>query len=94
MESPTSVAVYCREICREPRYESEASGIFGSDRKADEFLEGIDFELSREPTAHSIQLAGGIRAVKTIDKPAWPAVVVYFLIEDHKVTLLSIRRCE
>ena len=79
-----------RTIIREPRFDKELAAIEPDIERADDFLEGVETILSREPTfGHRL----GHSNVYFI--PGWAVDLnVYYAFNDDEVFLLSICRME
>jgi hypothetical protein len=79
-----------RTIIREPRFEKELSAIVPKVERADEFLEGVENILCREPQyCHKI----GNSHVYFI--PGWTVDLnIYYTFNDEEVFLLSICKME
>lgn len=78
-----------REVVRNSRFEREIKGIIGNVEKADEFLEGLELVISRDPEAGTcISLTSHVWFVPghTVD------VVIYYTFDKDKVYLLSARK--
>jgi hypothetical protein len=77
-----------RTIIRDKRFEQEMAGIVRGVRRADEFLEGAETILSRQPES-GFQLEGSsvwFISGHTVD------LAIYYTFDDDNVYLLSVQR--
>jgi hypothetical protein len=80
-----------RSLAEDPEFGTEASRIFGEDKRADEALFGVKTALSYSPTtvATSIVTQGPpvLYALKTIKTRHWPGVVIFYTVNTTHVIL-------
>lgn len=84
-----------RGVRREDGFDDLASGIFGSVEGADDALRAAEDALVYSPSLEVYEAIGEtpcgiLRAIKTEQLPAIPAVVVYFTEADGNVCLRGI----
>ena len=75
-----------RDVVRSPRFEADMRGISGNAKKADEFLEGVELIISRNPQMGTcVGPASHVWFIPghTVD------VVIYYAFNDNYVYLLS-----
>lgn len=78
-----------RDVVRDKHFEKEMGDISGSVKKADEFLEGVELIVSRDPQAGTcVAPASNVWFIPghTVD------VVIYYTFNDDYVYLLSARK--
>jgi hypothetical protein len=81
-----------REIIHSHRFVVDMASIEADPVKADEYLEGLEWVLSRDPLAESEPIADAegvyITYIKRIDELK-PPIAIYFLFDDNSVELLG-----
>ena len=81
-----------RSICWEERFEREFREIMPDVRRADEFLAGIDWKLSRDPSVGVQAFSDSkIWLLFMHDLPGSPGLTLYYRFDDQYVYLLSIQ---
>lgn len=82
-----------RTIVEEKGFSTEAERIFRSAIGADDALEGVKWELAREPNLNRYPFVSGtkLRAYKTLPADALPSIVVYFIGYDSEIHLHGIK---
>jgi len=82
-----------RGVVKETRFEEQLADIEPNVKRADEFVEGAEWTLSRDPTAKGTQVADNscVWFLPTNDVPAAPSLVIYYTFDEKKVYLLSIQ---
>ena len=77
-----------RDIVRDPRFEQELAQIESDVQRADEFLEGAETILAREP-----QFGHRLGNSNVYFIPGWTIDLnIYYTFDDERVILLSICR--
>ena len=81
-----------RTIVHEPGFDAAAEDLFGSASGADTALNGVLWELAREPNLTRYHFVPGtkLRAYRTSALLAIPSVVVYFAEMNSEVHLFGI----
>jgi hypothetical protein len=82
-----------RSVIKGHRFELELGQIEPDARRADEFIEGVEFTLARLPEA-GIQTADGspVWCILNNDALEVPPLIVYYAFDEDFVYLLSVRR--
>jgi hypothetical protein len=82
-----------REIIKSPRFEASLLKLFSSVQRGDEAIVGLEWTLHR--------IASYGNAVRGVTLLCWPVhpddghlYIVYYSLEEHRVTLQDIRRRE
>ena len=82
-----------REVVRELSFEESARAVFGSAKRADDYLAIVEWRLAREPTLDDfpvieVSARGVVRAMTTDESREMPAMVVLFTVGDGGRVLL------
>ena len=78
-------------IIRDPRFEREMAAIESDPLKADEYLEGIDWVLERDPYAgNPVSLAFKVYMLHIArDTEGLKPIAIYYLIEEPNISLIG-----
>ena len=89
------MAARLREIIKEPSFEAELATIQPDARRADEFVEGVEWELAREPLIGSeVAPDSPVWFIPMVDVPGEPSVILFYTFDEDRVWLLSIQVAE
>ena len=87
----SNVRVVLRTVREEPLFLEQLAKIEPDVQRADEFLEGVVWLLSREPGyGTQIQTGSSVWAVPAVFSPAMNQLTVYYTFDNNQVYLLSI----
>jgi hypothetical protein len=86
------VALPNRSIRWEERFENEFREIMPDIRRADEFLAGVDWKLSRNPETGVLAYPdSAVWMLFMHELPESPSLTIYYTFDDEYVYLLSIQ---
>jgi len=83
-----------REILEEAQFASELRAIEKSARRADEFVEGAKWVLSRDPKAGIRMGKGHVWFYPVATSNSLDSVVLYYTFDKDRVYFLSIRKTD
>lgn len=83
-----------REVVWSHRFDQEMQKIAADARRADEFMEGAEFVLSREPTIGTQIGNSHVWFLPVAETRTATPVVLYYTFDDEQVILLSIQRTQ
>ena len=81
-----------RTIVKEPQFEDDLKRLKPDARRADEFIESIEWVLARDPTLGTCAASSpDVWFMPIADACANPSIAVYYTFDDIHVWLLSIQ---
>lgn len=81
-----------REIVEEHRFTEELAKLIGNARRADEFVDGAVWVLSRDPKSGTPIGKGPVHFLPVGGSAIIDPVVLYYTFDDERVYFLSIRK--
>lgn len=82
-----------RTVIRNTRFNEELQAIKSEVKRADEFIRGIEWQLSRKPESGTkVGPEYHVWTFPVLDALDLPELVVYYTFNDDNVWLLSIKR--
>ena len=84
-----------RTIVKDPRFETELSQLIPAIERADEFVSGAEWALSRDPTiGKPIGPNSKVRSLACSTSPGYHPAVIFYTFNDTQVAFLSIQIVE
>jgi len=84
-----------REIIHSPRFNRELDSLLPGAKRADEFVRGAEWILSRNPeTGHRISENSAVWMIALTELSETTPIVLYYTFDDEKVWFLSIQETE
>jgi hypothetical protein len=83
-----------REIVEEERFKEELAKLIGDARRADEFIDGAKWVLSRRPTAGTPIGTGVVHFLSIAESSVADPIVLFYAFDDNYVHFLSIRKTQ
>jgi len=82
-----------RTIIKEHRFELELRELRGSVKDADDFIEAVEWALSRRcPLGNRISIDPPVWQIPMVDEPRLTPICLYYTFDDQNIILLSILR--